>query len=148
VQLIQHCGKLFHYSNIKSTSYFCTMSFFITLIIFKKYICINSIGLAPIYNPLGNLNSGRRQWAKLIRSASVKRVFDAAIAKLLWRLVSRCFYMSICVFSTMTLNWGKCVLMGQNVYRQSPDGDTDRFLTIILAVCRILDKLHSLSMYR
>jgi len=51
-----------------------------------------------IYNPLGNLNSGRRPWAKLIRSASLQRVFDAAIAKLLWRLVSRCFYMSICFF--------------------------------------------------
>jgi len=35
--------------------------------------------------------------------------------------------------------------MAQNVYRQSPDRDTERFLTTILAVCRILDKLHSFS---
>jgi len=48
-------------------------------------------------NPLGNLNSGRRPWAKLIRSASLQRVFDAAIAKLLCHLVSRCFNKSICV---------------------------------------------------
>jgi len=53
--------------------------------------------LFSAYNPLGNLNSGRRPWAKLIRNASLQRVFDAAIAKLLWRLVSRCFYESICV---------------------------------------------------
>jgi len=51
-------------------------------------------------NPLGNLISGRRPWAKLIRSASLQRVFDAAIAKLLCRLVSRCFYnyFDLCLF--------------------------------------------------
>jgi len=44
-------------------------------------------------NPLGNLNSGRSgPWLKLIRSASLQLVFDAAISKLLWRLVSLCFY--------------------------------------------------------
>jgi len=50
------------------------------------------------YNPLGNLNSGRSPGAKLVRSASLQLVFDAAITKLLWRLVSRCFYMAIRVF--------------------------------------------------
>jgi len=58
------------------------------------------------HNPLGNLNSGcSGPWAKLIKSASLQLVFDAAIPKLLWRLVSRCFYMSICVFSTIRLKW-------------------------------------------
>jgi len=32
--------------------------------------------------------------------------------------------------------------MWQNVYRQSPDGDSEMFLSIMLAVFRILDKLH------
>jgi len=64
------------------------------------------------YNQLGNLNSGRRPWAKLIRSASLQRVFDAASAKLLCRLVCRCFCMSICVWTT--LNGGECVVFRQN----------------------------------
>jgi len=62
------------------------------------------VGLRPnravpgINKLLGNLNSGRSSpWAKLIRSASLQLVFVAAISKLLQRLVSRCFYMSICV---------------------------------------------------
>jgi len=95
-----------------------------------------------LYNPLGNLDSGRSPWAKLIRSASLQRIFDAAIAKLLWRLVSRCFYVAISVFFYDNVELTR---MAQNVYRQSPDGDTERFLTIILAVCRILDKLHGFS---
>jgi len=33
----------------------------------------------------------------------------------------------------------------QNVYRQSPDGDTERFLTVMYAVCTLLDKLHFFS---
>jgi len=70
-----------------------------------------------INNPLGNLNSGPSGlWAKLIRSASLQLVFDAAISKLLWRLVSRCFYMSICVFYTIRLKWlvqFECVVMWQ-----------------------------------
>jgi len=70
------------------------------------------------------LNSGRRPWSKLIRSASLQRVFDVAIAKLLWRLVCRCFYMSICVFFYDNVELKR---MGQNVYRQSPDGDKERF---------------------
>jgi len=37
--------------------------------------------------------------------------------------------------------------MWQNVYRQSPDGDKEMFLNIMLAVCRILDKLHIFSNY-
>jgi len=106
-------------------------------------------GVEVYYNPLGNLNSGRSgPWTKLIRSASLQLVFDAAISKLLWRLVSRCFYTSICIFSTIRLKWlvqFECVVMWQNVYRQSPDGDREMFLSIMLAVCRILDKLHSFS---
>jgi len=35
--------------------------------------------------------------------------------------------------------------MSQNVYRQSPDGDKEMFLIIMLAVFRILDKLHIFS---
>jgi len=98
--------------------------------------------LAKTNNPFGNLNSGRRPWAKLIRSASLQCIFDAAIAKLLWRLVSRCFHMSICVFfyDNVELRW-----MGPNVYWQSPGGDTERFLTVMHAVCRLLDKLHIFS---
>jgi len=61
------------------------------------------------YNPLGNLNSGLRPWAKLIRSASLQRVFDAAIAKLLCRLV--CFYQSICVcfYDNVELRLMRCI---------------------------------------
>jgi len=71
---------------------------------FRFYLLYQSSFLLPTqinyyyYNPLGNLNSGRSPWAKLIRSASLQLVFDAAISKLFWRLVSRCFYMSICIF--------------------------------------------------
>jgi len=36
-------------------------------------------------------------------------------------------------------------LMLCNSTKQSPDGDTEMFLTIFLSVCRILDKLHSFS---
>jgi len=115
---------------------------------FRKMLKIFWNVLNP-YNPLGNLNSGRSgPWAKFIRSASLQLVFDAAISKLLWHLVSRCFYMSICVFSTIRLNWlvqFECVVMWQNVYRQSPDGDREMFLNIMIAVCRILDKLHIFS---
>jgi len=99
-------------------------------------------------NPLGKINSGHSPWAKLIRSASLQLVFDAAISKLLWRLVSRCFYMPICVFSTIRLKWlvqFECVVMWQNVYRQSPDGNREIFKNIMLAVFRILDKLHIFS---
>jgi len=35
--------------------------------------------------------------------------------------------------------------MWQNVYRQSPHGDKEMFLIIMLAVFRILDKLHIFS---
>jgi len=35
--------------------------------------------------------------------------------------------------------------MWQNVYQQSPDGDSEKFLNIMLAVFRILDKLHIFS---
>jgi len=35
--------------------------------------------------------------------------------------------------------------MWQNVYRQSPDGDKEMFLNIMLAVYRILDKLRIFS---
>jgi len=41
--------------------------------------------------------------AKLIRSTSLQLLFDVAVSKLLWRLVSLCFYMSICFFSTIRL---------------------------------------------
>jgi len=94
------------------------------------------------YNPLGNLNSGRRPSAKLIRSASLQRVFDAAIAKLLFRLVCRCFYKSICVcfYDNVELR-----LMHCNSTKQSPDGDTGMSLTVMYAVCRLLDKLHICS---
>jgi len=34
--------------------------------------------------------------------------------------------------------------MWQNVYRQSPDGDRDILKNIMLAVFRILDKLHNI----
>jgi len=63
------------------------------------------------YNPLGNLNSGRRPWAKLIISASLQRVFDAAIAKLLCLLVSRCFYKAICVcfYDNVELRLMRCI---------------------------------------
>jgi len=101
-----------------------------------------------LYNPLGNLNSRRSRRAKLIRSTSLQLVFDAAISKLLWRLVSRCFYMSICVFSTIGLKWlvqFECVVMWENVYRQSPDGNREIFKNIMLGVFRILDKLHIFS---
>jgi len=76
---------------------------------------------------------------KLIRSASLQCVFDAAIDKLLCRLVSRCFYksISVCFYDNVAIQ--------EKVYRQSPDGVTERFLPIFLAVCRILDKLHNLS---
>jgi len=105
--------------------------------------CLYLAYIMGLYNPLGNLNSGRRPWTKLIRNASLQRVFDAAIAKLLWRLVCRCFYMAICVFFYDNV---KLRRMAQNVYRQSPDGDTERlFLTVIYAVCRLLDKLHIFS---
>jgi len=50
--------------------------------------------------------------------------------------------MAICVFFYDNIEPRRMAL---NVYRQSPDGDAERFLTIILAVCRILDKLHSFS---
>jgi len=49
------------------------------------------------HNPLGNLNSGHNPESKAHKSAPLQLVFDAAIAKLLCRLVSRCFYKSICV---------------------------------------------------
>jgi len=109
--------------------------------------CINWMKLCyPDYNPLGNLNSGRRPWAKLIRSASLQRVFDAAIAKWLWRLVSRCFYITICVFSTITLNWGEWhKTFIDSRHSQMATGDTERFLTVMYAVCRLLDKLHIFS---
>jgi len=98
--------------------------------------------LQVLYNPLGNLNSGRRPWAKLIGNASLQRVFDAAIAKLHWRLVSRCFYVTNCVFfyDNVELRLMRC-----NSTKQSPDSNTEMSLTIYLAVCRILDKLHSFS---
>jgi len=51
----------------------------------KVFCCFTAFKCRHRHKPLGNLNSGRRQWAKLIRSASLQRVFDAAIAKLLWR---------------------------------------------------------------
>jgi len=35
--------------------------------------------------------------------------------------------------------------MWQNVYQQSPDGDKEMFLSIMLADFRILDKLHIFS---
>jgi len=35
--------------------------------------------------------------------------------------------------------------MWQTVYRQSPDGDREMFLSIMLAVFRILDKLNIFS---
>jgi len=109
---------------------------------------IEQLSILSTYNPLGNVNSGRSPRAKLIRSASLQLVFNAAISKLLWRLVSRCFYMSICVFSTIRLKWlvqFECLVMRQNVYRQSPDSDREMFLNIMLAVFRILDKLHIFS---
>jgi len=46
-------------------------------------------------------------------------------------------------FPTITLNlgeWHKTFIDSRHLH-----GDTERFLTIILAVCRILDKLHSFS---
>jgi len=47
--------------------------------------------------------------------------------------------------STTTLNWAVFAAIQEKVYRQSPDGATESFSSIFLAVCRILDKLHSLS---
>jgi len=47
--------------------------------------------------------------------------------------------------STTTLNWAVCIAFQEKVYRQSPDGATEKFSSIFLPVCRILDKLHSLS---
>jgi len=35
--------------------------------------------------------------------------------------------------------------MWPNIYRQSPDGDRETFKNIMLAVFRILDKLHIFS---
>jgi len=49
------------------------------------------------------------------------------------------------VFVSTTLKWAVCVAIQQNIYRQSPDGATETFLPIFLAVCRIWAKLHSLS---
>jgi len=105
--------------------------------------CKTSYGSRSVkYNPLWNLNSGRRPWAKLIRSASLQRVFDAAISKLLCRLVSRCFGMSIyvCFYDNVELRRMRCIST-----KQSPDGDTEMSLTVRYAVCRLLDKLHVYS---
>jgi len=74
---------------------------------------------------------------KLIRSASLQRVFDAAIAKLLCRLVSRCFYKSICVCFHDNVEFSGIRCIQEKVYRQSPDSATETFLPIFLAVCRI-----------
>jgi len=94
-------------------------------------------------NPLGNLNSGRRPWAKLVRSASLHSM---RLSQNHFGVLFLVAFISRFVFvSTTTLNWAVCVAIQQNVYRQSPYGDTERFLTIFLVVCRILDKLHSLS---
>jgi len=86
---------------------------------------------------IGNLNSGH------IRSALLQLVFDAAISKLLWRLVSRCFYMSMCVFF-----YDKTEVTRYNVTKSLSTvakGDREMFESIMLAVCRILDKLHIFS---
>jgi len=108
----------------------------------KPHLIMHSIRHMFYYNPLGNLNSGRRPWAKPIRSASLQRVLDAAIAKLLCRLVSRCFYMSICVcfYDNVELRRMRCIST-----KQSPDGYTEMSLTVMYAVCRLLDKLHICS---
>jgi len=50
--------------------------------------------------------------------------------------------MSICVFFYDNVELRR---MGLNVYRQSPDGDTEKILTVMKAVCRLLDKLHIFS---
>jgi len=111
--------------------------------------CRRPWDLLPFYNPLGNLNSGRSPWAKLIRSASLQLVCDAAMGLnyfgVLFLVASIWLFV---FFSTIRLKWlvqFECVVMWQNVYRQSPDGDREILLNIMLAVFRILDKLHSLS---
>jgi len=48
--------------------------------------------------------------------------------------------MAICVFFYDNV---ELRLMRGNSTKQSPDGDTEMSLTIFLAVCEILDKLHN-----
>jgi len=50
--------------------------------------------------------------------------------------------MAICVFFYDNV---ELTLMRCNSTKRSPDGDKGMSLTIFLAVCRILDKLHSFS---
>jgi len=125
------CAFAFQFYNLQlscwNPSYVTVKS--LILLIVQLHLLLN--------NPLGNLNSGRRPWAKLTRSASLQHVFDAAIAKLLCRLVSRCFYKSICVlfYDNVELKLMRC-----NSTKQSPDGDTEMSLTVMYAVCRLLDK--------
>jgi len=98
------------------------------------------------YNPLGNLNSGRSgPWAKLIRSASLQLVFNVAISKLLWRLVTHCFYMSICVVFYDKVEVTRTIRMRCNVTTHLSTDDREIFLNTMLAVFRILDKLHIFS---
>jgi len=84
-----------------------------------------------IYNPLGNLNSGRKpgEWSSLEapHCSSYSMRLSLNYFGVLFLVASMCQFV---IFSTIRLKWlvqFECVVMWQNVYRQSPDGDKEIF---------------------